>query len=432
MEIQPWIVVIAYNRERSLERLLNSVGAADYPENTEVPLIISIDKSDNGEVLRTAESFEWRYGPKRIEARPERLGLKRHVLLCGDYSLEYGSAVVLEDDLYVSPEFYRFAVSALTFSSGQERLGGISLYNHLLNVHAREPFYALDDGVDNYFLQFASSWGQAYTKKQWEGFKEWLRGLEEKTGPSSRGTSNALAAPAAVSAQGNWADTGNPRIPANVASWSESSWLKYHIAYLIEKDMYFLYPRVSLTTNFMSEGEHSREENQDLQVPLLMGGRGEYRFSEFSESEAVYDAFFENTGLKRIIGKIEKESFGNGLDSSFEDICIDLYGYRARTAAINNKNRNENGSQSLTEQSRYVLTSASLPYRVIKSYGLSLRPIDLNIITEQPGEVFFLYDTKEAGPAPKVDRGRKYLYDYRALSLKKIAAFLKTKVRMRK
>ncbi|MBQ8970985.1 MAG: hypothetical protein IJ073_06725, partial [Lachnospiraceae bacterium] len=302
----------------------------------------------------------------------------------------------------------------------QERLGGISLYNHLLNVHAREPFYALDDGFDNYYLQFASSWGQAYTKKQWEGFKEWLRGLEGK------------AAPAAVSAQGNWADTGNPRIPANVASWSESSWLKYHIAYLIEKDMYFLYPRVSLTTNFMSEGEHSREENQDLQVPLLMGGRGEYRFSEFSESKAVYDAFFENTGLKRIIGKIEKESFGNGLDSSFEDICIDLYGYRARTAAINDKNRNENGSQSLTEQSRYVLTSASLPYRVIKSYGLSLRPIDLNIITEQPGEVFFLYDTKEAGLAPKVDRGRKYLYDYRALSLKKIAAFLKNKVRMRK
>ena len=259
---------------------------------------------------------------------------------------------------------------------------------------------------------------------------EWR--TNKAVGPSSRGTSNAQAAPAAVSAQGNWADTGNPRIPANVAAWSESSWLKYHIAYLIEKDMYFLYPRVSLTTNFMSEGEHSREENQDLQVPLLMGGRGKYRFSEFSESEAVYDAFFENTGLKRIIGKIEKESFGNGLDSSFEDICIDLYGYRTRTAAINDKNRNENGSQSLTEQSRYVLTSASLPYRVIKSYGLSLRPIDLNIITEQPGEVFFLYDTKEAGPAPKVDRGRKYLYDYRALSLKKIAAVLKAKIRMRK
>ena len=48
------IVIIAYNREKPLRRLLSSVKTADYPDKCEVPIIISIDKSDNGEVLKAA------------------------------------------------------------------------------------------------------------------------------------------------------------------------------------------------------------------------------------------------------------------------------------------------------------------------------------------------------------------------------------------
>ncbi|MBQ7562403.1 MAG: hypothetical protein IJT16_00260 [Lachnospiraceae bacterium] len=412
-EIRPCIVVIAYNREKALARLLSSIGAADYPENTEIPLIISIDKSDNEEVANVSEAFDWRYGPKRIEKRPDRLGLKRHVLLCGDYSLEYGSAIVLEDDLYVSPQFYRYAVSALAFSKGQERLGGISLYNHLLNVHVRAPFYALDDGFDNYYFQFASSWGQAYTKEQWKAFRDWLGELEGAAQENKSGEDQKDPGISEVKNNRFFAD--DLRIPANVASWSEKSWLKYHIAYLIDKDMFFLYPRVSLTTNFMSEGEHSRNENQDLQVPLLTGRGREYRFSELSESEAVYDAFFENLRLKKVIAKTVDQA---------ASVMIDLYGFRARTAAGEGKR--------FADITDHLLTSEALPYKLLKSYGRRLRPIDLNIILDQSGEDFFLYDVRIPGPAPRVDPGKRYLYDYRALSIKKIGAILKTRLRNRK
>ena len=44
--IKPAIIVIAYNREESLKRLLTSLNNAIY-ESDDITLIISIDKSDN-------------------------------------------------------------------------------------------------------------------------------------------------------------------------------------------------------------------------------------------------------------------------------------------------------------------------------------------------------------------------------------------------
>ena len=98
MRNHPAIVIIAYNRSRSLERLLKSVGKAQYPENQKIPLVISIDKGDNSDVIRVAENFTWTHGEKRVVCRKENLGLKRHVLLCGDYVQEFGSVILLEDD----------------------------------------------------------------------------------------------------------------------------------------------------------------------------------------------------------------------------------------------------------------------------------------------------------------------------------------------
>ena len=42
--IRPAIVIIAYNREQALKRLLHSVKEADYPDG-DVTLIISVDRS---------------------------------------------------------------------------------------------------------------------------------------------------------------------------------------------------------------------------------------------------------------------------------------------------------------------------------------------------------------------------------------------------
>lgn len=375
---KPAIVAIAYNRVDSISRLLSSLSKAVYPEGEEITLVISIDKSDSDGVLKAAEAFAWEHGEKVIIAREERMGLKKHVLACGDLSRTYGSIIVLEDDLYVAPSFYEYAVKALDFTEGDAKIGGISLYNHLFNVHARRSFAAIDDGFDNWYFQFASSWGQAYTMNQWNGFMEWM----DKHGEES-----------IVRAD----------VPKNVSGWSDKSWLKYYITYLIDTDKYFLYPRISYTTNFGDIGSHAVKADSDLQVPLA-GSRHNVKadFSKLEESKAVYDAFFENKCLSE----------------DGEDILVDLYGIKPIDEII-----------SLSSSIRYVLTSQRLAYKAVKTYGMMMRPVDANVIYETDGDDYCLYDIREADTVkPARDGAETYLYEYRGISAKQMLGILKYRV----
>ena len=373
------IVVIAYNRKAPLLRLLKSLNEACYPEGKDIPLIISIDKSDSDEVERAAQDFEWKHGSKEVRLKEENLGLKKHVLSCGDISEEFGSVIMLEDDLFVSKAFYFYTLAALKKSRHDERVGGISLYNHRLNVHAREPFEAADDGYDNYFIQFASSWGQAFLKEQWASFREWFEAHKNE----------------AVEAD---------NVPENVSSWSEKSWLKYYIKYLIDTDRFFSYPRISLTTNFGDEGTHAESSVNDLQVPLAglkKGAVSDYRISTPDESLSVYDAYFENMCLTDFLP-----------DDIRNDVTIDLYG--TKQAGLHG---------------RYLLTSKALPHKLLKSFGLKMRPIDANIIHDVNGFDLFLYDTKTESAAPKTNPADRYLYNYRALKAKEMMSILKYRIK---
>lgn len=385
--MRPAIVVIAYNRIKSMQRLLKSIEAADYPFAADINLIISIDRAkdnSNEDVFKAAGEFVWSHGEKEVIYREENYGLKRHVLTCGDLSEKYGSIILLEDDLYVSPAFYRFALEALTFVSENDKIGGVSLYNHRLNVHVREPFEAIDDCSDNWYFQFASSWGQAFTAAQWSGFKAWFKDND------GRGLSAT-------------------NMPRNVSGWSDKSWLKYYIKYLIETDRYFLYPTVSYTTNFAEEGTHAKEAVNDLQVPLagLCPSAKSFSFRTLSDARNVYDAFFENVSLKEkvaklVVNEVHRDDFDAALEAA-EKVLIDLYGYK-----------------EIDSTAEYLLSSKSLPYRQIKSYARALRPIDANIFEEIGGEDFFLYDLRTPSTAPKISNTAKLFYNYRAIKTKEM------------
>lgn len=389
-KITPAVVVIAYNRIESLKRLLSSLENADYPKDVNVPLIISIDREAgdaNKNVYELASDFEWMYGDKKVIYREENMGLKAHVLSCGDFSSEYGSAILLEDDLYVSTAFYTFAVEALEFSEGEEKIAGVSLYNHRLNVHVREPFTAISDPYDNYYFQFAQSWGQAVSDKQWKGFREWLKENDGK-------------------------DITADNVPINVSTWSEKSWLKYHIKYLIEEDKYFLYPHISYTTNFSDAGTHAKETVNDLQVPMS-GRRGDipFRFAKINETRSVYDAFFENVVLKdemlELIGDASEEI---GKD----EICIDMYGYK-----------------NIPTGTKFVLSSKSLPNKRLAGFARRFRPIDENVFQKMDGNDFYLYDLSKSTEAPKISQVGKLLYNYRAINAKNIMKILKFRIRQK-
>ena len=360
-EIQLPIVVAAYNRPRSLSRLLSSLDDAHYP-NKNIELIISIDRSDDNEnVLAIAENFDWRYGNKKIIYQEKKLGLKAHILKCGDLTQQYDGIVLLEDDLFVSPSFYYYAVNAIQFSQAHNNISGISLYKHELNVHTKENFNPYEDGVDNWYFQFASSWGQAWTKKQWFDFRKWFYDNPELK--------------------------IDYQIPYNVTSWSNRSWLKDYIKYLIDVNKYFLYPKISFSTNFGDAGTHKIKDSTIYQVPLRYNIKKEFDFSSLEKSQSVYDAFFENHTLFENLGYNKNE------------ICVDLY--------ANKKSHNK----------RYWLTTKILDFKILKSFGRSLKPIDANIIRNIEGNDIFLYDTTVTlkNRASNSDE-RKITYNFKHLS----------------
>lgn len=262
---RPAIVVAAYDRPDALERLLGSLGRLRVPEGEPVPLTIGVDDSFDPTV-RVAEAFRWPHGPKQVLQRPSRLGLREHILQCGDLTEEYGSIILLEDDLYVSPEMYRFAEAALHAYQGEERIAGISLYAYRLDELSRLAFRPLDDGADTFFMQFPSSWGQLWTASQWQSFRAWEQGA---------GT------------------TANRRLPLPAAAWNpRTSWKRRFLEYLIASDRFFVYPRHSLTTNCGGAGVHFRRMIIDLTAPLAVGARP-WRFAEWGDDAIKYDAWFE-------------------------------------------------------------------------------------------------------------------------------------------
>ena len=347
------IVVVAYNRVNSLRRLLTSISRAEYPAEP-VELIISIDKGENEDVIRFAREFPWPHGPKTLRCQPENLGLKRHILSCGDLSQEYDGIIMLEDDLYVSRDFYRYALEAAAFVRGNDRIGGVALYNHRLSQLTEKVFEPVCDGYDNWYFQYAASWGQMWTREQWAGFKSWYLQNTDYDFDNSE------------------------KIPDHIRQWGKHSWLKYNIAYLIETDRFFLYPRVARSTNFCDAGVNEGTQDNQFQVPLLLGGRtGPCRFSALEESRAVYDAFMENRWLT---GELKDG-----------DVCVDLY-----------------GAKTYFEGKTCLLTSARLEgAELLETYGRVLRPHEMNVIEKIPGEELRLYRLREGAKKMPADRAAK-------------------------
>ena len=261
------IVVAAYNRPDSLSRILHGISRAEY--NQDVQLIISIDPSKNREVIKVAEEFKWHHGEKTILTHKKHLGLRNHILACGDIALKNDGVIVLEDDLYVSPQFDNYVQHAVDFYQGQKGICSISLYNHTLYETAYLPFKPIEDGFDNYMLHIPCSWGQCWTKDQWSAFKKWYDKNNQGYKPSK-----------------NWL------MPEDIPTWPESSWKKYFYFYMLENEVYFTYPRIGLTTNFSDPGTHIVSKKQAFQVSLLYHKK-EWKFSALESSKAIYDAFCE-------------------------------------------------------------------------------------------------------------------------------------------
>lgn len=335
---KPAIYVTAYKRHLSLKRLLNSLNNAVYPHK--VNLIISLDGGHTEEVRRCAESFQFRGGEKTIVKHDQNLGLRKHILWCGDKVHAHEAIILLEDDLIVAPLFYVFAKQCLSFYHGKQFVAGISLYAQAYNEYTNTPFSPLEIDYDQYFMQVPSSWGQAWSVDHWAEFRKWY---EDNSNPKSIELITNL--------------------PNVVKKWPESSWKKYFSAYLTQSNKFFVYPYRSLTSNCADIGGfHSVNGLQVLQVPLYLNSNinHHFRLTENIDNTSTYDAFMEPICDFLFDGKLILKS----------DLHIDIHNIKP----IN-----------LLKERKYAITSKSTKERIIE-IPLQFKPVEINLLHYQKTE----------------------------------------------
>ena len=332
------IVLPCFKRVKTLSELCNTLLRADYIGDR-VDLIFSIDYSGCNDVRNFANSLVWPYGSKCIIAHKKNIGLRNNILFCGDLTSDYDAVIILEDDLEVTPSFYRYATQAAEFYKEDNRIGGISLFAYHLEEITVTEFHPYYEGFDGCFIQWASSWGQLWTRRQWEGFRSWYS--EEN-------------------------DLSKVNMPAQVKRWTRS-WKKYFIAYLVERKKYFLFPFYSHVYNGNKAGGiHTTKSLTEVitSSPLDFSKRN-FHFARFEEIQHKYDAFFQHEPV-----------ILNWGDEQIE--CeFDLFGHKENP------------------QKPYIITSrkcSNLP--IINSFDAGMIPMEQNIITHKSGVVFHLIQSK--------------------------------------
>lgn len=352
--LNPVIVIVAYNREKSVRRLLNTLEKAKYDGS--VTLIISIDFGDNQNVVDTANNFVWSHGEKIIRTFSENLGCCAHVMKCIDYCIEYGAAIIFEDDILPSMNFYSYVTQTLQAYSDNEDIFAIALHNQAWNGFADELFVPIRNEADVYIAQRVCSRGECFIGEKWKEFKEWYA---KKAGRLQT----------------------RDDLPQVIYQWNES-WGKYVWDYIAERRLFYVTPYDSLTTCFPDAGVHYQDEGikYKLQVPLS-NGKEFYNLPDISET-VKYDAFFESIDLKHYI----EQQYG-------KRVVIDYYGSRDSYA-----------------DAQLCLTRKALPYKVLKKYSDEMIQSELNYIYDIQGEDIILYDLEQPAEINKKGENRNSIY----------------------
>ena len=131
---KPVIIAVGFSRPNSLLRLLTSINNASFDDN-DIELIITLDGGAKKEVAEIALQFNFKHGNKTLVQRDKNIGLREHILWCGDQTKKYQSVIILEDDLFVDCHFYRYAQHAINAYKDSDKLAGIALYSPRRNEY---------------------------------------------------------------------------------------------------------------------------------------------------------------------------------------------------------------------------------------------------------------------------------------------------------
>lgn len=179
------IIVITMQRAQSLKRLLHSLLDAEYyDDRVALDVWIDLPPSQTDIDAKTKEivtNFSWPHGPKTLHFRVTNVGLRQQWLESWNLSVPGGlrpelneCALILEDDVVVSPLFWKWLKQAHAQYRYHANIAGFSLQGLELCAGKCKSHVTQDipDGT-NFLYPLVGSWGFSPRTEHWINFTKW-------------------------------------------------------------------------------------------------------------------------------------------------------------------------------------------------------------------------------------------------------------------
>lgn len=190
--VRGMLIVMTMNRKLSLERLLKSLVDAQYDGDV-VDLHIWIDlKEDNAapdqSILQVCRMVPWIHGQKITHIHPKKAGLRGQWLDTWRLSIsdeeklkKMPILVLLEDDIEVSPFFWRWLKLGHQAYANRSDIAGLSLgrLNHCPKFCPNLNGGNVTDN-SNFLHPWVGTTGFSPTTKHWENFTNWAREYQKR------------------------------------------------------------------------------------------------------------------------------------------------------------------------------------------------------------------------------------------------------------
>lgn len=164
MTLSP-VIIFVYSRLEHTKRLITSLNKNKLLKDSEV--FVFSDSSSNEKVQKEISKVR-KYIKDNIFAknlkiieRKENFGLSKNIISgLNEVFLKHDKAIILEDDLVLSPYFLDYMNDALSMYSEYENIASISGYMYPIKPNKFSNEY--------FFLNLIESWGWATWKRAWQ------------------------------------------------------------------------------------------------------------------------------------------------------------------------------------------------------------------------------------------------------------------------
>lgn len=183
-EVNLRVIVIVYNRHKSLLKCLRSLkGALYYGDSVSVD--VWIDRNDvTGDVdaatLSAAQAFTFKHGQYHVRVQPSHVGIQGQ--WTNTWRPRAGTkevAVILEDDITVSRYFWKWLKLAHQHYDHRPDISGYSL-SHPGISHATGTTLDIPRAIRVYAYRLLCTWGFSPHPKHWRHYQDWFYETAER------------------------------------------------------------------------------------------------------------------------------------------------------------------------------------------------------------------------------------------------------------